>query len=98
MKSIKKSVVFAVVLLSLGQAAQARRSEVGHEDVFIAKGQTTNGDIVTDKSITVDGILGGDAIAVAPPEWSRERPRWSAPALRTHGKACHVPALWNRSR
>lgn len=64
MKSVKKYAVFAVALLCLGQAAQARRSEVRHDDVFVPKGQTTRGDIVTDKSITVDGILGGDAIAV----------------------------------
>ena len=64
MKSINKYVLFAAALLCLGQAAQARRDKLSHDDVFIAKGQTTNGDIVTDKSITVDGVLGGDAIAV----------------------------------
>lgn len=64
MKTINKYLLFAAVLLSLSQAAQARRDNVSHVDAYVAKGQTTSGDIVTDKSITVDGVLGGDAVSV----------------------------------
>lgn len=51
-------------LLSLAGLAQAGRPELSHEDIFIQKGETLSGDIATDKSITVDGVLKGDAISV----------------------------------
>ena len=54
MKSMKKYFLFAAALLCLGQAAQARH-DVRHEDMVVAKGQTYNGDIAIDKSLTVDG-------------------------------------------
>ncbi len=64
MKNIKKYVLFAVALACLGTAAQARRSELRHDDVRIEKGQTMTGDVATDRSITVDGVLDGDAVSV----------------------------------
>ena len=64
MKNIKRYVLFAVVLACLGQTAHARRGELRHEDVVIEKGQTMSGDVATDKSITVNGVLDGDAVSV----------------------------------
>ncbi|PJA12420.1 MAG: hypothetical protein COX65_08600 [Elusimicrobia bacterium CG_4_10_14_0_2_um_filter_56_8] len=64
MKNIKRYALVAAALACLGQTAQARRSQIGHEDVLIEKGQTVNGDVATDKSITVNGVLNGDAVAV----------------------------------
>ncbi|OGR63355.1 MAG: hypothetical protein A2X30_02235 [Elusimicrobia bacterium GWB2_63_16] len=51
-------------LLALAGLAQAGRPEIVHEDIFVAKGETLRGDIATDKSITVDGLLKGDAVSV----------------------------------
>jgi len=64
MKNIKRYALFAVALLCLGQAAQAARRELTHEDVVIEKGQTVRGDVATDKSILVNGTLDGDAVSV----------------------------------
>ncbi len=64
MKNIKKYVIFALALACLSQAAQARRGELSHEPVFVEKGQTLTGDVATDKAITVNGVLNGDATAV----------------------------------
>jgi len=64
MKSVKKCLLFAAVIACLGQAAQARRDEVRHEALVIAKGQTVDGDIAIDKSLTVDGVLNGDVSAI----------------------------------
>ena len=64
MKNIKSYLFLAVALLFLGQAAQARRSELRHDDVVIEKGQTVRGDVATDKSILVNGVLEGDAVSV----------------------------------
>ncbi len=64
MKNIKSCLMFAAALACLGQAAQASRNELLHEDVVIAKGQTMRGDVATDKSIIVDGVLDGDAVSV----------------------------------
>ncbi|PKM96848.1 MAG: hypothetical protein CVU79_11480 [Elusimicrobia bacterium HGW-Elusimicrobia-3] len=51
-------------LLSLAGLAQAARPDIVHEDIYVQKGETLRGDIATDKSITVDGVLDGDAISV----------------------------------
>ncbi|MDO8804920.1 MAG: polymer-forming cytoskeletal protein [Elusimicrobiota bacterium] len=64
MKNIKRYALFAVALVCLGQAAQAARRELTHEDVVIEKGQTVRGDVATDKSILVNGTLDGDAVSV----------------------------------
>ena len=64
MKIMKRYMLFAAALLCLGEAAQARRSELSHEDVVIEKGQTVNGDVATDKSIIVNGVLRGDAVSI----------------------------------
>ena len=65
MKNITKYALTAMLTaLVLSQTAYARRPEVSHEDVVIAKGQTRNGDVATDRSITVDGKLDGSATAV----------------------------------
>jgi hypothetical protein len=64
MKNVKKYLLMAAAVAVLGQAAYARHNEIGHEPVLIGKGQTYTGDVSTDKSITVDGVLDGDAVAV----------------------------------
>lgn len=64
MKNIKKYFMLAAALACLGQTAQARRQELVHEDVVIEKGQTVREDVATDKSITVNGVLNGDAVSV----------------------------------
>lgn len=64
MKNTNKYFLLAAALLCLGQAAQAKRSELRHEDIRIENGQFWSGDAATDKSITVNGTLEGDAISV----------------------------------
>jgi cytoskeletal protein CcmA (bactofilin family) len=64
MKNLKKYLLMAAVVALLGQGAWARSNNVRHEAVFVAKGETFTGDVSTDKSITVDGTLNGDAVAV----------------------------------
>ncbi len=65
MKNITKYALTAMVaVLALSQGAYARRPEVRHEDVVVAKGETLSGDVATDKSLTVDGKLEGNATAV----------------------------------
>ena len=63
MKKIKIYALAVLAAAALSQAAHARRGEMLHEDVFIPKGQTS-GDVFTDKSITVEGVLNGDAVSV----------------------------------
>lgn len=58
------ALAYLASLLALGGAAWARQPEVKHEDITVAKGQTVDGDIATDKSILVDGVLNGDATAI----------------------------------
>ncbi len=64
MKNIKSYLFMAAALLFLGQTAQARRGELRHDDVVIEKGQTMRGDLATDKSILVNGVLDGDAVSI----------------------------------
>jgi len=64
MKNIKVYVMIAASLLLLGQAARAGRNELRHDDVVVEKGQTMHGDVATDKSILVNGVLEGDAVSV----------------------------------
>lgn len=64
MKNVKKYALFTAVLACLAQGAHARSGDIRHEDIVIEKGQTINGDVKTDRSITVNGILYGDAVAV----------------------------------
>jgi cytoskeletal protein CcmA (bactofilin family) len=64
-KNIKKlTLAYLASLLVLGGSAWARQPEIKHEDIMVAKGQTLNGDIATDKSITVEGLLNGSATAI----------------------------------
>ncbi|MCX5791663.1 MAG: hypothetical protein NTY45_05505 [Elusimicrobia bacterium] len=63
MKNVKKQLMFVLAMACFTGAADARRNELRHEDIFVAKG-ATSGDVVTDKSITVDGVLDGDAVSV----------------------------------
>ena len=64
-KHIKKlALAYLASLLVLGSTAWARQPEVKHEDIMVAKGQTLNGDIATDKSVTVEGTLDGDAMSL----------------------------------
>lgn len=51
-------------LLALAGLAQAARPEITHEDIHVQKGETLRGDVATDRSITVDGVLDGDAVSV----------------------------------
>ncbi|HCC47682.1 MAG TPA: hypothetical protein DEQ38_06140 [Elusimicrobia bacterium] len=60
----KLALAYLASLLVMGGTAWARQPEVKHEDIMVAKGQTLNGDIATDKSITVEGTLNGDATAL----------------------------------
>ena len=62
--TIKYAFIGMLAAFALSQTAYARRPEVTHEDVVVAKGQTMNGDVATDRSITVDGKLDGNATAV----------------------------------
>jgi len=65
MKKIKDKAYLAVaVLVCLGTAAQARQNQLRHEDVVVEKGQALREDIATDKSITINGLLEGDAVSV----------------------------------
>ncbi len=64
MKKIKKYALLALTLACFATAAHARRDELRHEDVLIEKGQTFSGDVATDKSITVNGVLDGDAVSI----------------------------------
>ena len=63
MKNMKKQLIFVLALACFTGAAQARRGDLRHEDVVVPKGQTS-GDVYTDKSITVDGVLNGDAVSI----------------------------------
>ncbi|OGS12779.1 MAG: hypothetical protein A2234_04770 [Elusimicrobia bacterium RIFOXYA2_FULL_58_8] len=63
MKNIKGQLVFILAMACFTGAAQARKGEVLHEDVFVAKGQTSGG-VYTDKSITVEGLMTGDAVSI----------------------------------
>lgn len=63
MKNIKRQLMFILAMTCLTGAAQARKGDLLHEDVFVAKGQTSGG-VYTDKSITVDGIMTGDAVSI----------------------------------
>jgi cytoskeletal protein CcmA (bactofilin family) len=64
-KNIKKSALGLLAsLLALGGTAWARQPEVKHEDIYVAKGETLRGDTATDKSLTVEGTLDGDAMAL----------------------------------
>ncbi len=62
--NIKKLLLPAAGILLLSQALYAARPMVRHEDIVVPKGETFQGDVATDKSLTVDGKLDGDATAV----------------------------------
>lgn len=63
MNNVRKYLITAA-LLGLAVSAQARRNELSHEPVTVAKGETLRKDVATDKSIKVDGVLDGDAVSV----------------------------------
>ncbi|MFA6435057.1 MAG: hypothetical protein WCW52_10210 [Elusimicrobiales bacterium] len=69
MKNVKRLVLFAAVLVCFGPAAHALRANADrhnlrHDDIVVEKGRTMSGDVATDKSITVNGVLDGDAVSV----------------------------------
>lgn len=65
MKNIKiLTLAYLASLLVFGGAAWARQPDVKHEDIVVAKGETLNGDVATDRALLVDGKLIGDAAAV----------------------------------
>ncbi len=64
MKRLNKYMMAAAAALVLAPAARASRGEISHEPFFVANGQTYTGDVSTDRSVTVDGTLDGDAVAV----------------------------------
>ncbi len=45
----------------------SERDEIRHIDVVVEKGETVNDDILTDKSVTVNGILDGDCASLGGP-------------------------------
>ena len=64
-KNIKKlTLAYLASLLALGGTAWARQPEVRHEDISVARGETLRGDVATDKSVTVEGTLDGDAMSL----------------------------------
>ena len=64
MKKVSKYLLFVLALTCLGRDAQARRADMRYDDLVIDKGQTVRGDIVIEKSLTVNGLLQGDASCV----------------------------------
>lgn len=70
---LKRSVLLAGgVTLALFAAAHARLSgpkdyDVSHNDVMVGANETLRGDVVTDKSITVLGVLQGDCVSLGGP-------------------------------
>lgn len=72
-KTIKRSVLLAgAVTLAVFAAAHARWSvnrdyDVTHSDVRVGENETLQGDVVTDKSITVLGTLKGDCVSLGGP-------------------------------
>lgn len=69
----KRSALLAgAVVLAISAAAHAKWSgsrdyAVRHDDVVIGQNETMQGDVVTDKSVTVLGALRGDCIALGGP-------------------------------
>jgi len=80
MKNVKIGILLVAVLACSGLTAHAaslswqkgdvakggrsHHGNVRHENVTVEKGQTLHEDVVTDKSLTVNGILDGDAVSV----------------------------------
>lgn len=64
MKNLKRYMMLPAALLCLAASAQARHNDLLHENVVIQKGDTSRQDVATDKSITVNGVLDGDAVSV----------------------------------
>ncbi|MCK5584026.1 MAG: polymer-forming cytoskeletal protein [Elusimicrobiales bacterium] len=68
----KKAIIFACIIM-LPAAAMAglkwriSSDEVQHTDIVIGQLETINGDIVTDKSVTIDGVLNGDCVSLGGP-------------------------------
>lgn len=58
------TLAYLASLLALGGAVWAAQPDVKHEDIVVAKGETMDGDIATDKSIIVNGTLNGGATAI----------------------------------
>ncbi|MFH1619478.1 MAG: polymer-forming cytoskeletal protein [bacterium] len=68
----KKLLMTCFAVLTLAPASQARwsshsKNEIRHTAVVIAAGETFRGDMVTDNSVTVDGILEGDCVSLGGP-------------------------------
>jgi len=63
MKNMKIQLAVILALACFSGAAHARKGDLLHEDVFVAKGQTSGG-VYTDKSITVEGLMTGDAVSI----------------------------------
>lgn len=63
MKKIKMIALCTLAAAVLTATAQARPA-VSHQDVVIEEGQTFNGDIVADKSITVKGTVNGNISSI----------------------------------
>ena len=64
--NMKRTIVYALCAMALacGGNALAARPNISHQDIVIEEGQTFNGDIAGDKSITVKGVLNGDVSAI----------------------------------
>ncbi|MCX5785205.1 MAG: polymer-forming cytoskeletal protein [Elusimicrobia bacterium] len=79
-RTLKTSLFTAcLAVVSLVPAGHAKWSlhskpdDIRHTDVVIAKGETLREDIVTDKSVTVDGVLEGDCVSFGGPVTIRGR-------------------------
>lgn len=68
---LKKAIIFVYIAMLPVAAMAARLSissdRVRHTDIIVGQEETLNGDIVTDKSVTIDGVLNGDCIALGGP-------------------------------
>ena len=68
---LKKSIIFICILLLPIAAIAARvrisSDKVKHSDITISKGEALNEDIITDKAVTIDGVLNGDCISLGGP-------------------------------
>jgi hypothetical protein len=68
---LKKAIIFACVLMLpvATMAARVRISsdKVSHSDIEISESETLNEDIITDKSVIINGVLNGDCVSLGGP-------------------------------
>lgn len=65
MKKIKLfALAYIASALAFGGTAWARRADITHEAIVVAKGETRNGDAATDKAVLIDGAFFGNLTSV----------------------------------